>query len=151
MLCSMLQPCAPTPRGGLDVVFDEGHVPKELLGTELSASIIVAGVATDDPTQPFTHPQVRLWRYPHIIDQGRFRAHSHHIPIPPGINPIQMHRITWPQMGPFLRQQVRTIVHPSGICNQALPSECFDYNLNRRGVAQCSSQFTGQNRNARCW
>jgi methionyl-tRNA formyltransferase len=185
------------------------HVLRELLGEPLASDVTVVGVATDDPTQPFTHPNVRLWRFPHsrddellvprfaagqglpvytgrvkdedfcqqfeqewrpdlclmatfgqkiprrlftypplgfynfhhsdaawpsypgpdpithmvrdgkthlvltmhevsdVIDGGRFVARSHRVPIPPGVNPIQMHRITWPQMGGFIREQVR--------------------------------------------
>jgi methionyl-tRNA formyltransferase len=186
------------------------HVLRELLGDELASDVTVVGVATDDPTQPFTHASVRLWRYPHtrddevlvprfaegqglpvytgrvstdefqqtfvrdwnpdlclmatfgqkiprrifevpplgfynfhhsgeavwpsypgpdpitqmvrdgkthlvltmhevsdVIDGGRFVARSHRVPIPPNVNPIQMHRITWPQMGGFIREQVR--------------------------------------------
>jgi hypothetical protein len=184
------------------------HVLQELLADELAERVTVAGVATDDPTQPFTHPQVRLWKYPHtrddellvprfaaerglpvftgrvrtpefyrmfmdewqpdlclmatfgqkipnlligyprlgffnfhhsgdawpsypgpdpitamvrdgrthlvltihkvtdVIDGGEFVARSHPVAIPEGINPIGMHRITWPQMGSFIRESV---------------------------------------------
>jgi methionyl-tRNA formyltransferase len=187
-------------------------VLKELLYGELAPSIQVTGVATDDPTQPFTHPNVRLWKYPHsredellvsrfaaeqglpvytgrvksdpffaqffedwkpdlclmatfgqkippplfnfpklgfynfhhsdmvwpsypgpdpiahmvadgkkqlvltlhevneVWDGGRFVAHSHAVPIPPNVNAIAMHKITWPQMGPFIRCQVKAIL-----------------------------------------
>ncbi len=33
------------------------------------------------------------------------REHSP-VPIPPGINAIDMHRITWPQMGAYIRREV---------------------------------------------
>ncbi len=184
------------------------HVLQELLFGELAPFIEVTGVATDDPTQPFTHPNVRLWKYPHtrddellvsrfaaaeglpvftgrvksdpfftvffedwkpdlclmatfgqkipppvfnypsrgfynfhhsdlawpsypgpdpiagmvadgkkhlvltlhevnaVLDGGRFIAHSHPVPIPENVNAITMHKITWPQMGPFIRTQV---------------------------------------------
>ena len=35
------------------------HVLQELLFGELARRITVTGVASDDPTQPFTHPHVR--------------------------------------------------------------------------------------------
>jgi len=184
------------------------HVLQELLFGPLANRLTIVGVATDDPTQPFTHPSVRLWHYPHrredellvprfataqglpvftgrvktpdffemfmddwrpslclmatfgqkiptplinypslgfynfhhsgetwpsypgpdpiaamgrdgrkhlvltihrvtdVIDGGEFVARSHQVPIPPGINAIDMHRITWPQMGPFIRHVV---------------------------------------------
>ena len=184
------------------------HVLRELLEGPLASRVHLVGVATDDPTQPFTHPTLRLWKYPHtredellvprlagehhlpiftgrvktpefyeqlmddwrpdlclmatfgqkiptalihqpalgfynfhhsadtwpsypgpdpiaamvrdgrthlvltlhrvtdVIDGGEFIAHSHRIAIPPGINALEMHRITWPQMGPFIRRAV---------------------------------------------
>jgi methionyl-tRNA formyltransferase len=184
------------------------HVLKELLSGELAERVRVTGVATDDPTQAFTHASVRLWKYPHerddevitprfaqehglplftgrvkapefqtmffddwrpnlclmatfgqkipnalinyprlgflnfhhsgdtwpsypgpdpiaamvhdgrkhlvltihkvtdVIDGGEFVAHSHQVPIPEGVNAVAMHRITWPQMGPFIRREV---------------------------------------------
>jgi methionyl-tRNA formyltransferase len=184
------------------------HVLQELLFGPLAHRVMVVGVATDDPTQPFTHPSVRLWHYPHrredellvprfaaeqhlsvftgrvktseffemfmgdwqpslclmatfgqkiptplindpplgfynfhhsgetwpsyagpdpiaamvrdggkhlvltihrvtdVIDGGEFVARSHPVAIPEGINAIYMHRITWPQMEPFIRREV---------------------------------------------
>ena len=188
------------------------HVLSELLFGELAARIKVAGVATDDPTQPFTNSKVRLWKYPHtsddetlvrrfaasqdlpvftgrvkspefhemmandwqpdlclmatfgqkipnhlitlprfgffnfhhsgptwpsypgpdpiaamqrdglkhlvltlhkvseVIDDGEFVARSHPVAIPAGINAIDMHRITWPQMDSFIRRAVQEIL-----------------------------------------
>jgi hypothetical protein len=54
-----------------------------------------------------THLVLTLHEVSDVIDGGRFVARSHRVPIPPGVNPIQMHRITWPQMGGFIREQVR--------------------------------------------
>ena len=184
------------------------HVLKELLSGDLAERVQVVGVATDDPTQAFTHANVRLWKYPHtredellvprfaaaqglpvftarvktpeffevfldewqphlclmatfgqkipsaliayprlgffnfhhsgdtwpsfpgpdpiaamvrdgrkelvltihkvteVIDGGEFVARSHPVAIPEGINAVGMHRITWPQMGPFIRREV---------------------------------------------
>lgn len=184
------------------------HVLRELLFGPLAFRVTVVGVATDDPTQTFTHASVRLWKYPHsrddellvpgfaaehglpvftgrvktpefftmflddwqpqlclmatfgqkiqtalinylslgfynfhhsgdtwpsypgpdpiaamvqdgrthlvltihkvteVIDGGEFVARSHPVAIPEGINAVGMHRITWPQMGAFIRREV---------------------------------------------
>jgi len=184
------------------------HVLSELLFGELADRVTVVGVATDDPTQPYTNAKVRLWKYPHtqadetlvwrfaakqdlpiftgrvkspefhemmlqewkpdlclmatfgqkiplhiieeprlgfynfhhsgptwpsypgpdpiaamvrdgckdlvltmhkvseVIDDGEFVARSHPVAIPPGINAIEMHRLTWPQMHGFIRSAV---------------------------------------------
>ena len=37
-----------------------------------------------------------------VIDGGEFGVRSHPMAIPEGINAIGMHRIPWPQMGPFI-------------------------------------------------
>ena len=41
------------------------HVLSELIFGELSSRAEVVGIATDDPTQPYTNAKVRLWRHPH--------------------------------------------------------------------------------------
>lgn len=41
------------------------HLLKYLNSEELKPFIDVVGVATDDPRKPFTHPDVRLWRFAH--------------------------------------------------------------------------------------
>lgn len=45
-----------------------------------------------------------------VIDDGEFVARSHPVPIPCGVNAIDMHRITWPQMHSFIRQVVSEIL-----------------------------------------
>lgn len=188
------------------------HVLSELLEPPLAEMVSVVGVATDDPKQPFTHPKVRLWKYPHaraeeelvwsfahenelpvytgrvttpefeqmfledwrpdlclmatfgqkiprhifqapslgffnfhhsdeywpsypgpdpiagmvrdgkthvvitmhevtdVLDGGAAVACSHKVPLPPDANAVKVHRITWPQMGEFIRLQVRRAV-----------------------------------------
>ena len=188
------------------------HVLRELLYSELANRVKVVGVATDDPTQSFTNPKGRLWKYPHtqddetlvrrfaaahdipaftgkvkspefhalmredwrpdlvlmatygqkipnhiitlprlgffnfhhsgptwpsypgpdpiaamvsdgrndlvltmhkvtdVIDGGEFVTRSHRVAIPEGVNAIQMHRITWPQMGDFIRRAVSHVL-----------------------------------------
>jgi methionyl-tRNA formyltransferase len=49
-----------------------------------------------------------------VIDGGEFVARSHRVAIPDGINAIGMHRITWPQMGPFIRYAVGTMLDRAG-------------------------------------
>lgn len=189
------------------------HVLSELIFGELSKRVQVVGIATDDPTQPYTNAKVRLWRHPHtpedetlvrrfaasldipvftgkvkspefqelvtqdwkpdlclmatfgqkipkhiievpqlgffnfhhsgptwpsypgpdpigdmqrdglshlvltmhrvneMIDDGEFFARSHPVAIPAGINAIEMHRITWPHMGGFIRRAVKDILN----------------------------------------
>ena len=197
------------------------HVLSELIFGELSGRVQVVGIATDDPSQPYTNAKVRLWRHPHttadetlvrqfaasldipvftgrvkspefqelmaqdwspdlclmatfgqkipkhiievprlgffnfhhsgptwpsyprpapncdnqpagpigdmqrdgqshlvltmhrvneLIDDGEFFARSHPVAIPPGINALEMHRITWPLMGRFIRRSVNEIL-----------------------------------------
>jgi methionyl-tRNA formyltransferase len=188
------------------------HVLSELLFGDLADRVMVVGVATDDPTQPFTNAKGRLWKYPHtlddemlvrrfarsqdipiftgrvkmpefhellvndwkpdfclmatfgqkipkhiidvpgmgffnfhhsgptwpsypgpdpiaamvrdgrkdlvltihrvneVIDDGEFFARSHPVAIPDSVNAIDMHRITWPQMGDFIRNAVEEIL-----------------------------------------
>ena len=188
------------------------HVLRELLIGPLARRIDLVGVATDDPHRAFTHPKVRLWKYPHsrddellvprlarvlrlplfcgrvqspefrrtffedwrpelclmatfgqkipddliafprlgfcnfhhsgdtwpsypgpdpiaamvrdrrkqlvlplhkvtsVIDGGGFVARSHQVPIPDGVNAVEMHRITWPQMGRFIRGEVGALL-----------------------------------------
>lgn len=201
------------------------HVLKELLHGELAARVQVVGVASDDPTQAFTHAKVRLWKYPHtreeevmvpryaiehglpvftgrvktpeffemfldqwqpqlclmatfgqkiptalihypslgfynfhhsgetwpsypgpdpiaemvrdgrthlvltihrvtdVIDGGEFVARSHRMAIPAGINAVGMHRITWPQMGPFIRRQVGAMLDAATVNKPLLLQE----------------------------
>jgi len=211
--CNLLAASEPKTRVVVFGSFMGGyHVLKELLFGPLASRLVIAGVATDDPTQPFTHANVRLWKYPHthdeelmvprfaeehglpvftgrvktpefhelffndwrpelclmatfgqkiptalinypslgffnfhhsgetwpsypgpdpiaamvrdgqkhlvltihrvsdVIDGGEFVAHSHRVAIPEGINAVGMHRITWPQMGPFIRREVGSML-----------------------------------------
>jgi len=188
------------------------HVLSELLEPPLAGLVEVVGVATDDPSQPFTHAGVRLWKYPHttaeeqmvpslaaendlplytgrvktaefeqmfvedwrpdlclmatfgqkiprgifevprlgffnfhhsdltwpsypgpdpiagmvrdgkthvvitmhevteVLDGGAAVARSHLVPLPPEANAVKVHRLTWPQMGGFIREQVRQAI-----------------------------------------
>jgi len=52
------------------------------------------------------HLVITIHKVTDVIDGGEFVARSHPVAIPEGINAIGMHRITWPQMGPFMRSAV---------------------------------------------
>jgi methionyl-tRNA formyltransferase len=52
------------------------------------------------------HLVLTIHKVTDVIDGGEFVAHSHRVAIPEGINAVGMHRITWPQMGPFIRREV---------------------------------------------
>src|SRR5271168_4943539 len=58
-----------------------------------------------------SHLVLTMHRVNEKIDDGEFFARSHPVAIPPGINAIEMHRITWPQMGGFIRNVVVEILH----------------------------------------
>ena len=45
-----------------------------------------------------------------VIDDGEFVARLHPVAIPTGVNAIDMHRITWPVMHPFIRKAVNDIL-----------------------------------------
>ena len=57
-----------------------------------------------------SHLVLTLHRVNELIDDGEFFARSHPVAIPPGINAVDMHRITWPQMGGFIRNAVEDIL-----------------------------------------
>ena len=59
-------PHARTTRAAVFGSFMGGyHVLSELIFGELASRVQVVGIATDDPTQPYTNAKVRLWRHPH--------------------------------------------------------------------------------------
>jgi methionyl-tRNA formyltransferase len=51
-----------------------------------------------------------IHRVSDVIDGGEFVARSHPVAIPAGVNAVQMHRITWPQMGPFIQREVSAML-----------------------------------------
>ena len=215
ILPHLTKPHAPRTRVAVFGSFMGGyHVLQELLAGDLANRVQVVGVASDDPSQSFTHADVRLWKYPHtrdeellaprfaaehglraftgrvrtsefydlfledwrpelclmatfgqkipdalinyprfgfynfhhsadtwpsypgpdpiaamvrdgrthlvltihkvtaVIDGGEFVARSHPVAIPQGINAVGMHRITWPQMGSFIRRAVDGMLEP---------------------------------------
>ena len=67
-----------------------------------------------------THLVLTIHKVTDVIDGGEFVARSHPVGIPEGINAIGMHRITWPQMGSFIRRAVSAMLE-TATCMAALP------------------------------
>lgn len=60
------------------------HVLRQLLREPLASHVSVVGLATDDPKQPFTHADVRLWRHVHTKAEEEWvakMAREHGIPV----------------------------------------------------------------------
>jgi hypothetical protein len=53
-----------------------------------------------------THVVITMHEVAEVLDGGRFVARSHPVPLPPDANSVIVHRLTWPQMGPFIRRAV---------------------------------------------
>lgn len=56
------------------------------------------------------HLVLTMHKVSDVIDDGEFVARSHPVAIPAGINAIEMHRITWPEMRGFIRRAVTDIL-----------------------------------------
>jgi methionyl-tRNA formyltransferase len=66
-----------------------------------------------------------LHRVTDVIDGGDCFAQSHRVAIPDGINAIEMHRITWPQMGSLIHCAVERMLDADEFC---LTDECSGEN-----------------------
>lgn len=55
-----------------------------------------------------------------VIDGGEFVARSHRVAIPEGVNAVGMHRITWPQMGPFIHDSVWEMLKQSSFAEPTI-------------------------------
>jgi methionyl-tRNA formyltransferase len=64
-----------------------------------------------------SHLVLTMHRVSDVIDGGEFFARSHPVAIPPGIDAIEMHRITWPQMGPFIGRALDEILDAAVFCS----------------------------------
>ena len=62
-----------------------------------------------------THLVLTIHKVSDVIVDGEYFARSHPVAIPAGINAVGMHRITWPQMGPFIRQSVGTMLNAAAM------------------------------------
>jgi methionyl-tRNA formyltransferase len=226
------------------------RVLSELLEPPLAELVTVVGVATDDPMQPFTHADVRLWKYPHtpaeeemvltlarenelpvyrervktpdferifmeqwkpdlclmatfgqkiprsifevprlgffnfhhsdevwpsypgpdpiagmvrdgkthvvitmhevteILDGGAALARSHKVPLPLDANAVKVHRLTWPQMGGFIKNAVDEILDAEKIRQDETDSwtmheEPASYFAEERPLGQCPRAMVG--------
>ena len=57
-----------------------------------------------------THVVLTMHEVTAVLDGGAAVGRSHKVPLPPDANAVKVHRITWPQMGPFIRRQVGAIL-----------------------------------------
>ena len=62
----------------------------------------IAGMIRDGKT----HVVITMHEVTEVLDGGARFARSHKVPLPPDANAVKVHRLTWPQMGEFIRQQV---------------------------------------------
>ena len=79
-----------------------------------------------------THLVLTIHKVTDVIDGGEFVARSHRVEIPEGIHAIGMHRITWPQMGPFIRGAVGAMLDGAGRALAAGP-----FLLQEQGAPYC--------------
>jgi methionyl-tRNA formyltransferase len=74
----------PRVRVALFGSFHGGGTVLQTLLTTLADAVQVIGVATDDPTRPYTNAQVRLWKYPHTPEEEHLvtrLAEEHGLPV----------------------------------------------------------------------
>ena len=90
-----------------------------------------------------THLVLTIHKVSDVIDDGEFVARSNPVPIPEGINAVGMHRITWPQMGPFIRREVGALLGTASrypLADQALVLQeapiAYRVGSRRSGVGQ---------------
>lgn len=57
-----------------------------------------------------THVVLTMHEVTAVLDGGAAVGRSHKVPLPPDPNAVKVHRITWPQMGPFICRQVGAIL-----------------------------------------
>jgi methionyl-tRNA formyltransferase len=57
-----------------------------------------------------THVVITMHEVTALLDGGAAVGRSHKVPLPPDANAVKVHRITWPQMGSFIRRQVGAIL-----------------------------------------
>lgn len=89
-----------------------------------------------------THLVLTIHKVSDVIDGGEFVARSHPVAIPAGINAVGMHRITWPQMGPFIRREVGTLLDAGDHRLDASPMLLREQVIPYRTVGEW--QWTGQ-------
>ena len=57
-----------------------------------------------------THVVITMHEVTSVLDGGAAFARSHKVLLPPDANSVKVHRLTWPQMGPFIRRVVGDIL-----------------------------------------
>ena len=57
-----------------------------------------------------THVVITMHEVSEVLDGGRFIARSPRVPLHPGGNGAIVHRMTWPRMGAWIREQVLRLV-----------------------------------------
>lgn len=67
----------------------------------------IAGMVRDGKT----HVVLTMHEVNEVLDGGRFIARSHEVPLPDDADSVKVHRRTWPQMGPFIQDQVTHLLH----------------------------------------
>ena len=81
------------------------------------------------------HLVLTIHKVTDIIDGGAFVARSHPVAIPEGVNAVDMHRITWPQMGPFIRREVRAMLDTANSMPATVPLV-----LQKESVPYCTAR-----------
>ncbi len=99
-----------------------------------------------------SHLVLTIHKVSDVIDDGEFVARSHPVAIPDGINAVGMHRITWPQMGPFIRREVGALLgaatpYPLADQSLVLQEAPIGYHAvsRRGGVGQTQTAFAQWN------
>jgi len=61
------------------------------------------------------HVFITMHEVTDVLDGGAAVARSHPVPLPSNANAVKVHRMTWPQMGEFIRVQVRRLIQQQAI------------------------------------
>lgn len=98
------------------------HVLSELLEPPLVELVTVTGVATDDPKQPFTHADVRLWKYPHT------EAEEQLVPLLARENdlPVYTGRVKTPEFERIFAQEWKADLCLMATFGQLIPRRIFE-------------------------
>jgi hypothetical protein len=99
-----------------------------------------------------SHLVLTIHKVSDVIDDGEFVARSHPVAIPDGINAVGMHRIIWPQMGPFIRREVGALLgaaSPYPLADESLVLQespiAYRVGSRRSGVGQTQTAFAQWN------
>jgi methionyl-tRNA formyltransferase len=76
-----------------------------------------------------THICITMHAVNALIDDGAAYARSHQVALPPEADSVKVHRITWLEMGPFIREQVQSLAGTAigaEICGRTLTHAAND-------------------------